>query len=81
MILRAANALEDVRGPGGGGEISVDLDLCGAVDTFFFNPAEPAGRCALEQCRVSNVYFCCTRVEVVELTSMISILTCSSMFT
>jgi hypothetical protein len=52
MILRAANALEDVRGPGGGGEISVDLDLCGAVDTFFFNPAEPAGRCAREQCRV-----------------------------
>jgi hypothetical protein len=49
MILRAANALEDERGPAGGGDVSVDLDLCGAVDTFFFNPAEPAGRCVCEQ--------------------------------
>jgi hypothetical protein len=56
MILRAANALEDARGPGGAGEVSVDLDLCGAVDTFFFNPAEPAGRCACEKCRVGPIF-------------------------
>ena len=51
MILRAANALEDSRcccESSKEGEVSVDLDLCGAVDTFFFNPAEPAGRYVLD---------------------------------